>query len=89
MDRWIDFLLIFYPAGFRARFGLASAVPDGIARRRAEGRPVGAAWFVARASIDAIASGVAERLYARRQAWGNLGRGRGAPRESGRTLRSS
>ncbi len=65
MDRWIDFLLIFYPAGFRARFGVAmrQAFLDGIARRRAEGRPAGAAWFVARASIDAIASGVAERLY--------------------------
>ena len=64
MDRWIDFLLIFYPAGFRARFGVAmrQAFLDGIARRRAEGRPAGAAWFVARASIDAIASGVAERL---------------------------
>lgn len=65
MDRWIDFLLIFYPAGFRARFGVAmrQAFLDGIARRRVEGRPAGAAWFVARASIDAIASGVAERLH--------------------------
>ena len=68
MERWIGFLLHFYPPGFRARFGvsLRQAFLDGIARRQSQRRPIAAAWFVARASVDAILSGVAERLFERR-----------------------
>ena len=69
MRPWIDLLLLVYPAAFRARFGTAmrQAFLDGVSERLARSR-FSAAGFVARASLDAIVSGLAERVFEQRRA---------------------
>src|SRR5262245_11038020 len=69
MRHWIDLLLLVYPPVFRTRFGTAmrQAFLDGVSERLARSR-FDAAGFVARASLDAIVSGLAERVFERRRA---------------------
>jgi putative ABC transport system permease protein len=64
MRLWTDILLLVYPPGFRARFGAAmrQAFLDGVSERRRTGGRLAAVRFVARASADAIVSGLAERI---------------------------
>ena len=90
MDRWFHVLLFVYPARFRARFGPAmrQAFLDGIARRRVDGHHFRAAWFVARASLDALVSGVAERIHARRHSRAHASTGESTWHVERRTFRS-